>query len=202
MTEPATVAVAPIRHLVRGERVYLRPAERNDLAIFVRWLNDAETASFISRRGPISMGAQEQWYEKLLETQGKDRWHFVMCLLDGGQPIGVIELFHLDEVDGSAGAGIVIGEKSLWGRGYGTDAFNALLDFGFGELRLERVWLEVNDDNVRAKRSYEKCGFKLEGTQRHAMYRDGRYRDIDLMSVLRDEWQALPRKRSWEYTPG
>ena len=59
--------------------------------------------------------------------------------------------------------GIVIGEKSLWGQGYGTDALNALLDFGFGELRLERIWLEVNDDNLRGKRSYEKCGFVLRG---------------------------------------
>ena len=200
MTDLATDSEIKIRHLIRGERVYLRPAERHDLALFVRWLNDAETASFISRRAPISIGAQEQWFDKLLETQGKDRWHFVICLLDGGQAIGVIELFHLDETDGSAGMGIVIGEKSLWGQGYGTDSLNALLDFGFGELRLERIWLEVNDDNVRGKRSYEKCGFKLEGTQRHAMYRDGQYRDIDLMSILRDEWSALTRRRSWEFT--
>jgi RimJ/RimL family protein N-acetyltransferase len=51
------------------------------------------------------------------------------------------------------------------GQGLGTDAMFALLDFGFGQLRLERMWLEVYDFNRRARRSYEKCGFVLEGTE-------------------------------------
>ena len=50
-----------------------------------------------------------------------------------------------------------------------------------------------------ARSFYEKCGFTLEGTQRHAVYRDGRFVDVHLMSILRDEWQALERKRSWDY---
>jgi RimJ/RimL family protein N-acetyltransferase len=199
LTDLATESGAMIAHMIRGERVYLRPAERNDIPMFVRWLNDAETASFLAARAPMSIASEEQWYEKLLTDHGKSRWHFVICLLEGGRPIGTIGLFDLDEINGSAGMGIAIGEKSLWGKGYGTDALNALLDFGFGSLRFERIWLEVNDDNLRAKRSYEKSGFVFEGTERHAMYRDGRHRDIDLMSILRDEWAALPRRRSWDY---
>ena len=199
MTDLVTNSSTKIRHLIRGERVYLRPAERNDIPYFVRWFNDAETASFLSLRAPMSIAAEEQWFERLQADNGKSRWHFVMCLLATDQPIGTIGLFDVDEVNGSAGMGIMIGEKSLWGKGLGTDALNALLDFGFGELRLERIWLEVNDDNLRGKRSYEKSGFKFEGTERHAMYRDGRHRDIDLMSILRDEWSALTRRRSWEF---
>ena len=199
MTDLVTDSSTKIRHLIRGERVYLRPAERNDIPYFVRWFNDAETASFLSLRAPMSIAAEEQWFERLQADNGKSRWHFVMCLLATGQPIGTIGLFDVDEVNGSAGMGIMIGEKSLWGKGLGTDALNALLDFGFGELRLERIWLEVNDDNLRGKRSYEKSGFKFEGTERHAMYRDGRHRDVDLMSILRDEWSALTRRRSWEF---
>jgi len=199
LTDVASGTGSKIRHQIRGERVYLRPAERDDIPLFVHWLNDAETASYLSMRAPMSIAAEQEWYDKLLVDQGKSRWHFVMCRLDSGQAIGTIGLFELDQVNGSAGMGIVVGEKTLWGKGYGTDSLNALLDFAFGELRLERVWLEVNDDNLRGKRSYEKCGFKFEGTQRHAMYRDGRYRDIDVMSILRDEWSALIRRRSWEY---
>ena len=190
MTDLASASRTTSRHLIRGERVYLRPAERADIPLFVGWLNDAETASFLSMRAPMSIAAEQDWFEKMLATHGKERWFFVMCLLAGGQAIGTIGLFDVDMVNGSAAMGIAIGEKDLWGKGYGSDALNALLDFGFGELRLERIWLEVNDDNVRAKRSYEKCGFIFEGTERHAMYRDGRHRDIDLMSILRNDGPA------------
>ena len=82
----------------------------------------------------------------------------------------------------------------------GTDAMFALLDFGFGQLRLERLWLEVYDFNGRARRSYDKCGFTLEGVERHAIYKFGRYIDVQLMSILFNEWAAQPRKKMWEYT--
>jgi RimJ/RimL family protein N-acetyltransferase len=148
---------------------------------------------------PLSIPLEEGWFERTIATQGKDHYHFVICLLETGQPIGTLSLFDLDHLNGSAGMGIFIGEKSLWGKGYGTDAHNALLDFGFGELRLERVWLDVYDYNPRARRSYEKCGFRLEGIKRHGVFKNGRYVDVELMSILRDEWAALPRKRSWDY---
>jgi RimJ/RimL family protein N-acetyltransferase len=185
--------------MIRGERVYLRPAEREDIPIFVRWLNDAETNSYLSLRSPLSLPIEEDWFERSVAQQGKDGYHFVICRLDDDRPIGTIGLFALDLVNGKAGVGITIGEKQLWGQGYGSDALNALLDFGFGALRLERMWLEVYDFNARGRRSYEKCGFTLEGTERHAAYRDGKFIDTQLMSILRDEWQALERKRSWDY---
>ena len=188
--------------IIRGERVFLRAGERSDLENFVRWLNDAETSSFLSMRAPMSVAMEEQWFTRMLEHQGKDQFHFVMCRLEDGQPLGTIGLFDLDYVNGSAGIGIAIGEKSLWGQGLGTDAMNALLDFGFCQLRLERLWLEVYDYNARGRRSYEKCGFVFEGTERHAIFKGGAYHDVHLMSVLRDEWQAMPRKKSWDYAGG
>jgi diamine N-acetyltransferase len=187
--------------IIRGERVYLRSSERGDVPLFVRWLNDAETASYLSMRAPMSVAMEEQWFNRMLEHQGKDEYHFVICLIDDDAPIGTAGLFQVDSTNGNAGIGISIGEKALWGKGYGTDAMNAIVDFGFGQLRLERMWLEVYDFNVRARRSYEKCGFVLEGTERHAIYKQGRYIDVQLMSILRDEWVAQDRKRAWEYEP-
>ncbi|HUG49286.1 MAG TPA: GNAT family protein [Candidatus Limnocylindria bacterium] len=187
------------RPVLRGERVFLRAGERDDIPTFVGWFNDGETTSFLLMRAPMSQAAEEGWFDRMLAAQGRDGYFFVICLLGGGQPIGTIGLFELDEINGSAGVGISIGEKSLWGKGFGTDALQALLDFGFGELRLERIWLDVYDYNVRGRRSYEKCGFVPEGTKRRGVYRRGEYSDVLLMSILRDEWAAQTRKRSWDY---
>jgi len=185
--------------IIRGERVYLRASERSDLSNFVRWFNDSESLAYLSMRAPMSQAGEEQWFNEMLGRQGKSDYHFVLCLIADDRPIGTIGLFAIDYVNGGAGIGIGIGQKDLWGQGLGTDAMFALLDFGFGQLRLERLWLEVYDYNERARRSYEKCGFVLEGTERHAVFKQGEHHDVHLMSILRDEWAAQQRKRMWEY---
>jgi RimJ/RimL family protein N-acetyltransferase len=189
----------PYRPLIRAERVFLRPAEKSDLETFVRWFADAEMSGMLGMRAPLSVAMEEQWFTRAVESQGKDHFHFVMCRLDNQQPIGTISLMDVDRENGTAGVGIAIGEKELWGQGWGTDAMNALLDFAFGELRLERVWLDVYDFNTRARRSYEKSGFVEEGVQRHAHYSFGKHNDVVLMAILRDDWANLDRKRSWEF---
>jgi RimJ/RimL family protein N-acetyltransferase len=184
--------------MIRGERVWLRPSEPADVDLFVAWLNDAETASFLSLRAPLSRVGEERWFERMLEDHGKTLYHFVICESDGDGPIGIISLTDIDYVNGNAAVGIAIGVRTRWGQGLGTDAMNAILDFAFGQLRLERIWLDVDPENARGRRSYEKAGFILEGTQRHATFADGRPRDLQRMGIIREDWAALARPRSWE----
>jgi RimJ/RimL family protein N-acetyltransferase len=87
----------------------------------------------------------------------------------------------------SAEAGIFVGVKSLWGRGHGTDAMNALVGWGFDELNLHRIWLRVFADNPRAVRSYEKVGFRVEGRLRQDRYHRGQYSDTLVMGLLSEE---------------
>jgi RimJ/RimL family protein N-acetyltransferase len=104
--------------------------------------------------------------------------------------VGSVGLFDVDATNGSAGLGISIGDPADTGHGYGGDAMRALLEFGFGRLRLERIWLDVYDHNAAARRLYERLGFVLEGRLRHAIWRDGRFIDVDRMAILADEWAA------------
>jgi RimJ/RimL family protein N-acetyltransferase len=188
----------PALPVLRGRSVFLRATERADIDRFVRWFNDGEMLAFIGMRAPMSRAAEERWFERMLEAEGRDAYHFVICMRDDGRPVGTIGFFDLNLVNGSVELGITIGEKELWGRGLGTDAVEVLVDFGFGELRLERIMLKVYDYNLRARRAYEKVGFTHEGMERHAAFRAGKYHDVHIMSILRDEWQAQKRPRSWE----
>ena len=185
-------------HALRGELIYLRPAEREDLPRFVRWFADAETTRHLMARAPFSLPMEEQWFEQMVAEQGKTTYHFVICRLANDEPIGTAGLHDLDFVNGKAEFGISIGEKGEWNKGYGTDALNAICDFGFGELRLERIELQVYAPNARAQRSYEKAGFVPEGTLRHRHFAEGRHEDVLIMGLLRDEWAAQDRRRSWE----
>ena len=184
--------------IIRGEHVYLRPAERADLPTFIRWLNDAQVAENLAVRAPMSLAMEEGWFNAMFEVQGKTDYHFVICLRADDTPIGTIGLHGLDFVNGIADFGIAIGEKDQQNRGYGTDALRAICDFGFGGLRLERIALDVYEGNDRARRAYEKAGFVNEGTKRHAHYARGKHLNVHVMGLLRDDWAAQPRPKSWE----
>ena len=93
--------------------VYLRPAELDDLPLFVGWFNDDSMSRTLAIRAPMSLAS------------------------------------------------------------------------------LERVWLDVYDFNPNARRVYARAGFVDEGVSRHAIFREGAYRDLYRMAILREEWTAL-----------
>jgi len=187
-------SVTERRPIIRGEHVFLRPSEREDLPLFVRWFNDAEVLRNLAMRAPMSVAAEAAWFDRMLAAQGTTDYHFVICLLEDARPIGTIGLHGIDFQNGSAEFGIAIGEMGEWNKGYGTDALRAICDFGFGELRLARIGLHVYAGNDRARRSYEKAGFSHEGTLRRAHFALGEHIDVHVMSLLRDEWAGLPHR--------
>ena len=179
-------------HIIASGRVFLRPFEAADAELYRRWRAEAEPMALAGwhERAPLSLAQVERRIARIADDQGKEVYTFVICLAEDERPIGEVMLTDLDRLNGSAQVGIFIGESDEWGKGYGTDAVRALVDFGFAELRLERIWLEVGTENRRAKRSYEKAGFTHEGTFRHDRWEGGRYTDGHVMSILHDEWQS------------
>jgi len=171
-----------------GERVRLRSIEREDLPTFVRWFNDPEVRQYLMMYEPMSMAKEERWFEEMLER--KNDFVFAIEAQIGEQwvPIGNVGLHRIDWKNRTAVFGIALGEKAYWGQGFGTDATRTMLRFAFEELNLHRVELEVFDFNSRAMRSYEKAGFRHEGTRRQALFRQGRYHDVHLMSILQSEY--------------
>ena len=142
-------------------------------------------------RAPLSLAQVEQRIARPRRRAGQGRYTFLICLVEDERPIGEVMLVDIDRVNGSAQVGIFIGEPDEWGKGYGTDAVRALVDFGFAELRLERDLARSVAPRTRGpQRSYEKAGFTQEATFRHDRWEGGRYTDGHVMSILRDEWQS------------
>ena len=186
----------PMRGL-RGERVYLRPLEPDDADLVSRWYADDRVRKLMGDP-PISFARRRQRYEEALKEDGDAVYRFLICRLADDEPVGRTDLFEIDRANGSCAFGIAIGDPALWGQGLGTDAVDAVVDFAFGELRMERVWLDTDAANERAQAAYRKAGFSVEGRLRRVWFQDGAYLDDIRMSLLRDEWLALPRPKSWE----
>ncbi len=171
-----------------GDRVYLRPLEVEDTDAFVPWLNDTEIGRYLGLMHPTNRLRERGYMEKLYKDDRKVNMGIV--LKEGDQLIGSISLDDISIPHRHAELGILIGDKSCWSKGYGTEAMNLMIEYGFNQLNLHRIYLFVYDFNARAVRAYEKVGFKREGVLRDHGYRNGEYYDNYAMSILEDEWRA------------
>jgi RimJ/RimL family protein N-acetyltransferase len=199
---PETTDDGSMPPMLRGELVWLRASERSDFMQDPPPVNDPEIGHMMGLKVPVGIDGSAEFAQMVLAQHGKTLWSFSVCPLDDQRAIGNVSLRNLDRENGSAEMAVVMTDHAYIGRGYGTDAVNCIVDFGFGELRLERIYLQVFDYNARAKRSYEKSGFKTDATLRRARFHRGQHHDVDVMSILRDEWLALPRRRAWEPAEG
>lgn len=173
-----------------GELVRLAPIKRDDVKLYAKWFADPEFLRLISPNvlRPMSYEDELEWYENM--RKDKERYTFGIRTLEGDKLIGNCGLFNIDWRNRTALFGIAVGDKTYWGRGYGTDATRIMMGYGFDELNLNRVQLDVYDYNKRAIKSYEKVGFVHEGTRRQALFREGVYHDIHIMGLLREDWRA------------
>lgn len=176
--------------MLEGKLVRLRPPDMGDLQRNFGWINDAEVTRFLQLRYGMSLAAEEAWMrERASKPMSYDNVFFAIEALDG-QHIGNINFFKVSPENRSAEMGVMIGEKACWSKGFGADAIETLMRFGFDEMNLNRIDLNVYAENERAIACYRKCGFVEEGRRRQARYQEGHYQDVVWMSVLRDEWLA------------
>ncbi len=175
-----------------GERVYLRPLEKEDLVHVRRWSNDPDIRRLTGEVMPMSQARAEEWYDRV--RSDPDRVWFIVALRADNRPIGEAGLLRIFYPWRTTDLSLVLGEKDAWGKGYGTEAILLLLDYAFGYLGLHRVSVGVVGFNEPALRFYEQIGFKREGVSRDGYYYDHRYYDFVMMSILEEEFCELHGK--------
>lgn len=175
--------------LLTGKLVRLTAQDpATDPEAIERWDHDSEYTRLLSIEPvrPTSAREAREWMEK---PRGESAFRFSIHTLQDDRIIGFLNVMRVDYINGNCFVGIGIGEREFWSKGYGTDAMKLALRFAFTELNMQRVSLDLLASNARAQRSYEKCGFRVEGVERRSEGRDGSRQDILAMGILVDEWQ-------------
>jgi len=176
--------------ILTGSKVVLRRHVPENLEAFRRWYADPEIAR-LARYQEAPMRAEEIERFFTARVVGPDALAMAIHERGTDRLVGTCAFSQLDGENGSALYHITIGEKDAWGRGYGTEATRLMLDHAFGVLTLHRVALFVFEFNERAIRTYQRCGFVIEGRSRESIYRDGQWWDELAMSVLESDWRRL-----------
>ena len=168
-----------------GDRIYLSPRNSEDVEKFTEWLNDFETTDYLGRSGILTTLDGEKNY---LEKNSSPEASFVIVTIEGNEMIGTVSLESIDHINRCATLGIFIGNKDFRSKGYGTEAIQLILEYGFKYLNLKNIKLDLMEFNERALNCYKKCGFKECGRRRKCNFLDGKYYDSIEMDILNEEF--------------
>jgi RimJ/RimL family protein N-acetyltransferase len=171
-----------------NQAILRRPEPRDVEQLYV-YRNDWDV---IRSLGGFSRGYSQRdltdWVEYHRTRQDEIIW--TIADREADRCLGHAGLYQIDHRVRSAEFAIIIGDKSRWGHGLGRAVTQAVLDFGFAQMNLNRIELTVLENNAAALHLYRKLGFVQEGVLRQAQFRDGAYLNVVQMGLLREEYRS------------
>ena len=135
----------------------------------------------------INLERQHEWFKTLQHKS--DRRYYILATRTQDF-IGIVRTDEIDPVNRSIRVGGDVLPK-YQGKGYGTRMFRLIQKYCFDYLNMNRLWLLVLENNKVAIKLYRKAGLVEEGCQREAIFRDGKYLNYLMMSILRSEYEKM-----------
>lgn len=163
--------------------------EEKHLPLLLKWRNDPKLRQYYREYRVLTIEQQKKWWiDKILND---DSWQYfvVKTLQDPEKIIGVAGLTYIHPIYRTGEFAIALGDASYRGKGYGSDTLKTLISYGFNDLNLNKIWCEVYESN-KAVEIYRKIGFKDEGVLRQHVYKNGKYLDSYILSMLRSEYES------------
>ncbi len=170
-----------------NNKVYLRAFEPDDYLVSIAWRNDDEIWSRLG--GPkyyVSKSFEKKWIEEAIFDNKNIR--FAVCLCEDGRYIGNVSITNINTIYRSGISNILIGDRNCWGQGIGLEAYRLLLNYAFNERNFHRIEAQVLENNIASLKMHQRCGFKIEGTMRESIFKNGQWQNQIILSILENEF--------------
>lgn len=175
---------------IKGRFVTLRAMTRGDMQMVCDMFNDPAIENLVVGWAfPLSIEQQNAWFDKNINGNGEN-FRFVIETEEDGA-VGIATLTDIDWKNRHAMHGIKLCNKQYRARGIGTDVVMAIMRYAFDELGLHRLDGSWFDTNVASAKLYTKCGWKVEGRRREYVYKNGEWRDLNIVGVTSNDYYEL-----------
>lgn len=169
-----------------GERVSLHTVEEDDLDVVARARSDPDVRVPLAIDTPTNSDGIEEFFEETI-SDDEDGVHLLACVDE--EVVGAMNFLDVDHTSGVANLAYwVLPEHQ--GEGYASEALSLVLEYGFDELRLNRVQADCLETNDASHGLLESFGFAQEGRFRDAEFLDGEHVDVLRYGLLAEEWRA------------
>jgi RimJ/RimL family protein N-acetyltransferase len=168
---------------LESERLIYKPLDSSYCTTtYVDWLNDEEVNRYLEIFAPYTEAQLQQYLDSVERNQKLLFW--AIHLKNDNKHIGNIKIDPINRFHGFGEYGIMMGDRSEWGKGYAAEASKTVIDYCFEKEKLRKITLGVVEENVAAVNLYKKLGFEIEGLyKRHGLY-NGHYCDLLRMAIF------------------
>lgn len=171
--------------VLTGQKVTLRPPIEGDAARFIAWFADTEVTRYLGTAFPLSLQAEEEAIKRMGEAKDTVWW----VIEAEGKAIGATGIHRIDWINAHGITGTVIGDKTCWRKGYGSEAMALRTDYAFRQLNLHKLKSGAFMENEPSKRALQKAGYRQVGVFREDFWRDGKWHDHWESEILRADWE-------------
>ncbi|MFH1873170.1 MAG: GNAT family protein [Pseudomonadota bacterium] len=176
---------------ITGQRIFLRQlGEENVGEDYLGWMQDPLVTRYLESRDQTQTLDTLRAFVRNLNSSPRD-YLFGIFLVQGDEHIGNIKIGSIREPHRSADLGLIVGRRSAWGKGYGTEAIALATRHAFEQLGLNKLWAGMYAENLGSYRAFIKAGYREVGRFRQHILFDGRYIDSILVEKCRNE-ASLP----------
>ena len=166
-----------------NNRIYLRALEPEDYKISIKWRNDDGIWDMLGgTKYFVSSAYEKKWVEDVIYNSKDVK--LAICLKENDRYIGNVYMTNIDQLRQSCHSHILIGERDCWGQGYAREALMMAIDYMFKERNMHRIQAIVLESNKQSLRMHEKCGYKIDGLLRESVFKDGKWQNQYVMSLL------------------
>lgn len=173
--------------MLHGKNILLRLLVQEDLKDRVDWINDEENIQTLLFDWPTSYDKTLKWFHNVVHDASKINFSIVDKV--SGELIGMTGLLNIDRINHHAQLYITIGNKKYRGRHLPDEIIPLVLEYGFLELELKKIYLYTLPNNSRGRYVYERNGFRQDGILRQQVYCRGRQQDLYVHSILKSEFE-------------
>ena len=175
--------------MIKGNLVALSAVEKEDLRQFRDWRNNPDFNKHFREYRLLSMLHQEQWFEEKI-IKDPDTMMFSIRRMEDGELLGCCGFVYINWIYRHADLSLYIGWDDAYidNNGYAEESCRLLLDHGFKELCLNKIWTEIYEFDEKKRKLYERFGFQQDGLLRENFWHDGKWWNSVIISLLSREY--------------
>lgn len=177
--------------MIKGKLVGLRAVEREDLSLLRDWRNIPDFRKNFREVRELNMENQEKWFERIIENSKND-FMFIIERLKDKKPIGVCGLVYVNWIIRSTDFSFYIGDEAKYidDDGYTEEAASLLLNYGFEDINMHKIWMELYEfDSKKIEFFTKKFDFSRDGLLRDNCFEGGKYYNSNIYSLLESEYK-------------